>query len=234
MNFVAPMNMNDQVTISMASVPERQAGMLRVVESLLPYCDNFDICLNGYPNVKYDGFGDPKVNVLRVPNIGPRGKFWLAHRTPGYHIVVDDDLIYPADYVTTLIRGVEKYKRKAVVGVHGQFIVQGTAELMLLKHQEALSQDIQVHMLGTGTMAYHTDAFNVNMADLTPGKIDDQVAALALEAGVPMIALRHDAGWLVEDPELAMQRPLRRDMEALEAARKRMLGRVWIFRPMPE
>ena len=238
MNSIAPMNLNDQITISMASIPERMDGMLRVLETLLPYCDNFDVCLNGYDaGMTHPLFDDPKVFVSMIDpkgDLGARGKFYMAHRTPGYHITVDDDLVYPVDYVATLLRGVEKYKRKAVVGFHGQFIVQGTGALILLKHQDALSQDIPVHMLGTGTMAYHTDAFNEDMRSLVPGKVDDQVASLAMEFGLPMIALKHDAQWLVEDEAMALRRPLRRNTELLEAARKRMANRNWTFKPMPE
>ena len=238
MNFVTPMNLNDQITISMASIPERADGMVRVMIDLLPYCDNFDVCLNGYPaDVNYQGFNDPKVNVIRMlvgDGAGAGGKFYASRRTPGYHITVDDDLMYPQDYVATLIRGLEKYKRQAIVGIQGSFIVQGNASLISIYHQTALSQDIPVHMLGTGTMAYHTDSFNVDMTQFHPGKIDDQVAAMALQAHVPMIVLAHDANWLKEDTEVAMKRPLRRDLHALEAARQRMLGRIWTFSPMPE
>jgi len=230
---VSAMSMNDQITISMASIPEREAGMLRVVETLLPYCDNFDVCLNGYPNIQYDVLTDPKVNVLRA-DWGARGKFYASRRTPGYHITVDDDLIYPTDYVATLIRGLEKYKRRAVVGIQGSFIVQGQGSLISLYHQNDLSQDIPVHMLGTGTMAYHTDSFNVDINALSEGKIDDQVAIMAGEAQVPMITLAHPGNWLVEDPDLALRKPLRRNLDYLEMARKRMVSRIWTFLPMPE
>lgn len=238
MNSIATMDLNDQITISMASMPERTAGMLRVLETLLPYCDNFDLCLNAYPgDMTHPLFDDPKVCVSmmsRAGDLGARGKFQLCHRTPGYHITVDDDLVYPQDYVTTLIRGLEKYKRRAVVGLQGSFIVQGDASLISMYHQNALSQDTPVHMLGTGTMAYHTDAFNVDMRALKPGKVDDQVAAMAQQAHVPMICLAHDAQWLTEDPDMALRSPLRRNLEVLDDARRRMLGRVWTFLPMPE
>lgn len=229
------MNMNDQITISMASIPERESGMRRVVASLLPYCDNFDVCLNGYPNVAYPELDDPKVNIIRpAQDPGAAGKFWASRRTPGYHITVDDDLIYPNDYVATLIRGLEKYKRRAVVGIQGSMVVQGNGSLISFYHQNALNTDLPVHILGTGTMAYHTDAFNVDLADLAPGKIDDQVAALVSRAHLPLIVLAHDASWLVEDSALALTKPLRRNMQCLEDARKRMVGRIWLFEPLPE
>ena len=49
-----------------------------------------------------------------------------------------------------------------------------------------------------------------------------------------MIALAHASNWLVEDADLALRKPLRRNLDYLEMARKRMNARVWTFLPMPE
>lgn len=234
-NSITSMDLNEQITVSMASIPERESGMLRTVRTFLPYCDNFDVCLNGYPHADYDELKEPAVNVVRPDrDLGAAGKFYMTHRTPGYHIIVDDDLVYPEDYVMTILRGLNKYKRKAVVGFQGHFITHGIGSLISMYHQNALSQDLPVHMLGTATIAYHTDGFNIDYRNLLPGKVDDQIAGMAMEAGVPMICLEHAANWLVEDTKIALIRPLRRNMAYLEAACKRMANRTWTFKPMPE
>lgn len=64
----------------------------------------------------------PNVEVLQgyAGNIQDNGKFYAVDKIDksSYVFTVDDDIIYPKDYVRRMITKVEEYGRKAVVGVH--------------------------------------------------------------------------------------------------------------------
>lgn len=204
-------NADEQITIGMASIPERETGMLRALEQLLPQCDHFDLYLNGYDKnftVKLPvELTKGKLTVFNETDIGPHGKLFMAHRTTGYFLTVDDDLIYPANYVTHIIQGIEKYNRGAYVGYHGALLAQYSDPMQppcrcLFSHQDLVPMDIVVHMLGTGILGYHSSAGMVDWRTFEPGKIDDQVAAYAQDRRIPMICLMHDKNWVIEDKKL--------------------------------
>ena len=228
----------DRITVGMASVFSRCKGMIRVLESLLPACDHFDLYLNDYPiGFQLPIFNDEKLTVYRAPpDLGARGKLYMAHRTPGYWLTVDDDLIYPADYTYKMVQAIEKYQRQAIVGVHGALFVKPPDPMqpqtrVLFSHAARLEHDLPVHMLGTGIMAYHSDTIMLDWRPMEPGKIDEQVAVVAQESRVPMLCVAHPDDWVVEDDNLKYRDALRRDRQASEAAVKRQ-QRPWdLFLP---
>ena len=229
---------DDQITIGMASIPVRASGMLRVLEQLLPQCDHFDLYLNGYDkNYTVPLPADATKNKLMVikdaPDIGPHGKLYLAHRTSGYFLTVDDDLIYPAGYVTHIIQGIEKYNRTAFVGYHGALLAEYSDAMQppcrcLFSHQDLVTEDLVVHMLGTGILGYHSSTGMIDWRKFEPGKIDDQVAAFAQDKRIPMVCLKHDRNWVVEDKKLFLTgTAMRRNGPAALRQIERMKARNW-------
>ena len=227
MNLSLTSSDDESITIGMASVPSRMKGMLKNVEQLVSSCDQFDLYLNGYPK----GFwtktlDDPKINVYRDRDIGAHGKLYMAHRTRGYFITIDDDLIYPQGFTYAMVQAIEKYKREAIVGVHGALFVQRHDAMqpqsrVLFSHMVYLEHDLPVHMLGTGIMAYHSDAIMFDWRDMEPGKIDEQVAIIAQERRIPMLCIAHPDNWVMEDDNLKFKDCLRRNKEASAKAVER-------------
>jgi hypothetical protein len=231
------MTPDDQITISMASVPSRMEGMERVVRDLFPYCDNFDVYLNNYPEgFRIPIFDDPKVTIYTGEDLGARGKFFMAHRTPGYFLTVDDDLIYPQDYVQKTLAGIDKYQRQAVVGYHGALFAQQPDAMqpqtrILFSHIVHLAHDLPVHMLGTGLFAYHSDTTIIDYRDFEPGKIDEQTAIMCQEKRIPTLCLAHPDRWVTEDDNLKYRDALRRNVAASEKAIERQQRQWELFLP---
>lgn len=225
-------NHEDQITIGMASIPERETGMKRTLETLLPTCDNFDVYLNRYPaNYTCDLFKDPKVSVFRGEDIGARGKMYTAHRTPGYYLTVDDDLFYPPDYSFKMVQAIDKYKRQAFVGGHGVIFCKDPDPAqpqmrILFSHAAEVPLDLPVHMLGTGVMGFHSSTYQIDWKQFEPGKIDEQVAIIGQNFRIPMVCIKHPDNWVREDDQLKLVCALRRDRKASEAAVNRR-KRIW-------
>ena len=228
-------NDDERITIGMASIPGRMLGMQATIEALLPQCDQFDVYLNNYPGgFHVPVFDDAKVNVFHgTTDIGARGKLYMAHRTPGYFLTVDDDLIYPSNYVMTAIAGIEKYKRQAVCGFHGVHFGRDPDPMqpnprILYSHAGNVPADMIVHMLGTGLLAYHSDTIKIDWRKFEPGKIDEQTAILCQEQRIPMICLAHPEDFVVEDADLMYVDALRRNKPASQKAIERQ-QREWHF-----
>ena len=55
-----------------------------------------------------------KINAVRSQNeigdIGDRGKFYWCEKIKGIHLTVDDDILYPADYVEKIVEGMNRNK----------------------------------------------------------------------------------------------------------------------------
>jgi hypothetical protein len=195
------------VSVSVASVPDRARGLAAVVQALLPQADLVHVYLNGYDTVP--GFLDhPRIRVARSQRDGDRGdagKFFWSDRVHGYHLVCDDDLRYPADYVESLVASIDAYGRAAVVGFHGavlhEEIVDYHRSRTLSHFQRALPEDRVVHVLGTGVAGYHTTALTVRPSDFrTPNMADIWFALLGQRQRVPFVCLQREANWVRPAP----------------------------------
>ena len=230
---IMPMNNDDSITIAMASIPERAGGMAAVLRTLLPQCDYFDLCLNGYPmGFHCAEMDDPKVTIFRHSrDMGDRGKFIMANRVKGYYLTVDDDLLYPGDYAYRTVQAIESYQRQAIVGWHGTIYVvtpdpsQPKMRCMYF-FLEARPEDVLVHHLGTGCMGYHTSCFQVDWRTMVQG-VDDQVGWMAQQQCVPMIVIRHGLREIEENPACAEVGAYKRNLRIIEESFRREQSHNW-------
>jgi FkbM family methyltransferase len=222
-----------EVLASVASIAPRERGLRRVVESILPQVDRLGVFLNDYKRVPAFLEHD-KVEVRRSQEDGLRGdagKFAWAGSTAGYHVVCDDDLAYPPDYVDRLIDGIERHGRRAVVGFHGSILADEVRDYhqsrRLLHFASGLETDTPVHVLGTGAVAYHATAIGVSEADFESVNMADVwFALLGQRRRVPFVCLRRPPRWLTEQSGLRagsiyvsarMQGTASRETEAVRA-----------------
>ena len=199
----------DMVTASMATFPARKESLMKTVAYLLPQVDQLNVYLNGYIAVP-PFLRHPKITAVlssQTPfgDRGDAGKFYWADSVKGFHLTVDDDLLYPPDYVQTLVRWVTHYKRKAVVGCHGAVITEPFVSYYRSRRvhhfQSNIEVPIPVHCLGTGTVCYHTDCIRVVREDFKhPNMADIWFAVLGQEQKVPFMCVAHSASWLRAQP----------------------------------
>jgi FkbM family methyltransferase len=202
---------DDFVTVSMASIPSRRAGLSRVVAALLDQVDQLNVYLNHYDDVP-TFLRHPRIRVERSQDHGDlrdNGKFFfLADARPGYYLTVDDDIVYPPDYVDHLLAKLRQYADRAIVGLHGtilpakveRFFAPNGRTVLSFKHE--LVEDRQVHLLGTGTTAWHTRAIPLAFGDFaSTGMADLWLGAAAQRHRVPMFSVARPNGWLrpIED-----------------------------------
>lgn len=192
-----------KVTVSLASIPSRTHLLEKVVQCLLPQVDQLNVYLNNYGRVP--GFiTHPKITVAQSERHGDRGdsgKFFWSSNCEGYFFTCDDDILYPPDYVKKMVASIEKYQRKVVVGVHGAILKQPIQSYYnsrrVLHYMRGLPEPIQVHVLGTATVAFHTSTIRINPGDFKkPNMADIWFALEGQRQKIPFLCIERKSGWL--------------------------------------
>lgn len=193
--------MSSKVAIGIAAVPERSENLGRVVKRLLPQCDRLTITLNGWGEREPDIPTNKKI-VLRVKdtNIGSQVKFACCYDWDGYCLSVDDDILYPPDYVKRMTECLDKFGRKAIVGVHGSIAnpdpIHGFMRRRKIIHFRAVVGTVTpVLFVGAGTACFHTDHFRIYPEECEVPNISDTYL-MCLSAPMPHYIIDRGKAWL--------------------------------------
>lgn len=192
----------DPVRVGIASMSGREDGLRQVVEILSPQADEVCVYLNDMEVVPDILPHLPNVRYFLGPDTGDRGKFKFLEGFEGYYLTCDDDIAYAPFHVQSIIDGIERYGRKAVVGWHGSIFKDNFEEFYNPKSRQVLSfkflrgKDTPVHLLGTGVCGFHTSTVDVSFDDfLYPNMADVFMAINAKKQNVPMVVLAHGKDW---------------------------------------
>lgn len=192
---------HDRVRIGIATMPGREAGLERVLEILAPQADEIFVYLNGMTDVPESLPIRNNVRYFVGPDYGDRAKFLFLQDFNGYYLTCDDDIAYASYHVKSIIDGIERYGRRAVVGWHGSIFSPDFSEFYNAKHRRVLSfrfprrDDTGAHLLGTGASGFHTSTINLRFEDFDyPNMADVFFALEAQEQEIPMVVLAHEGG----------------------------------------
>lgn len=197
----------DPVVAAVATTPDRVPMLEKMVASILPQVNRLYVYLNGHESIpnccKHERITVEHSNDHG--NLTDSGKFFWADKVEGFYLTCDDDIVYPADYVETLVQHLEARDRKAVVTLHGRVFPERMPvksyykdkRIRLLHNQHSQALDEVVHVGGSGVMAFHTSVFKVSLLDFkAPRMADIWVSRAALEQGLPVVCLRRPEKWL--------------------------------------
>lgn len=198
----------NRVIISMATMPERVEVLKSTVNSLLPQCDELHIYLNNFTNIP-EFLQDFKIichlSNLCEGDLGDVGKFYGLQNKIGYLFSVDDDLIYPPDYVQKMITGIKKYN--SPVTLHGKIFntapikkyYSGASIKETFPCLHAVKEDKEVQIAGSGVFAYHSNMINFDIKDFKHINMSDiYCSILCHKAGLKMFVLAHEKGYIKE------------------------------------
>ncbi|MBF8780857.1 glycosyltransferase [Pseudomonas fulva] len=201
------------VIVSLCSIPERADLLRQVLASLAPQVDALHVYLDRYesiPDFVLNCHSQVTVYLSKDhPGLRDNGKFlaFAALSEDCYYFTADDDIIYPPDYVASMVRRIEDYGRQAVIGVHGVLLpeqAEGYFSSYRKVHmfKKELERDALVNNLGTGTVAFHSGL--LRGLDLThfgtPGMADLHLSVFCKQRNIPMVALARPEDWLQELP----------------------------------
>jgi hypothetical protein len=121
----------------------------------------------------------------------------------GYFLSIDDDLIYPPNYVEYMVGKSKEYGDNKVITLHGRNFSKfpvGSYYRSATERYSCLTKvknDVKVQFGGTGVMCFHSSLLKIplsyfraaNMADVWVGKH-------CIENNIEIICAKHDEGYI--------------------------------------
>lgn len=205
---------NIPVIAGMATTRDRKEAMWEAIETLHPQVDLLYVYVNdgthgeGYHVTSKVAFMDgPRL----FGDMGDAGKFAMATTISvtdrnAYFFAVDDDIKYPNDYTSYLISCLNEYEDNRVVGLHGKIVndkistyYRDKTNMKWLHHKMVQSDNIPVHILGTGLLAFNLKRMVLRMEEIMqePRNAADIHFAIACQRrAVGMVCVAHDAEYI--------------------------------------
>jgi len=200
----------DKITAYMATFPSREDVIGNAIKSLINQVDKLVIWANGDVKLPSECY-HPKIEILYAKDIldtdiGCAGKFALAYEWDGYVFTVDDDIVYPSDYVEKSIAKIEEYQRKCVFSWHGRiqylpaisYRGKGT-NYKNCSFQANVEEDTDCNIIGTGCLFFHTDAINpkYDIMEMCWSNVSDILFAISMNMRqIRTIVPAHNKDWI--------------------------------------
>ena len=195
---------DEDVTIAMATHPCRVDAYVDVVYQLLSQCTRMCICFNGFDEIPKNLPKSEKIIAIcangkngNPPDLGCNNKMYWLGDFPGYYATVDDDIIYPPNYIQTIKDALDKCDRKAIVSFHGHIYKPVNGKINIRDKQllwfKLNHPTKYCHRLGMGVAMSYPSKLNLSkdvFLKHPKNTGDDELMALwAQRNHVPMICL---------------------------------------------
>jgi hypothetical protein len=187
------------VIAGMATMPSRAHTFRKAFSSIVGQVDRLYLYLDGHAEVPDFVRSDQRVTPIlsrNQPGLHANGKLLgLCHEQGPYlYVCVDDDFLYPSDFVARLKAGLAAENGHAIVGYHASILERPLLRYhrnrRVLHYSARVPTKREVDVLGTGAVMFSSAALHfdvrawpwVNMVDLG-------LAIEAASAGLPLICL---------------------------------------------
>ena len=229
----------EPVTVTLATFPPRLEGLRRTVADILPQLNDGDrlcVYLNLYtepPDFILDAVRTGKLEYVIGRDLGSQGKLWWLGERTGYYLTIDDDILYPRDYVSRLVGGIDKYDRSAWVSYHGaEYHTVASGALAEPDHPRTarecypyfgtVMRDVPVNTVGNGCGGCYPGSFGLTFDMIATGELhsgdDEDVAIWAQKHGVPLVVLAHRIGWLRANEVVTYEGAMHRNQGCISAS----------------
>jgi len=195
--------MSETRIVNVASY-NRIDSLVKSLESIIDQCDIINVSLNSHdgdiPEILYHD----KVNLILSDNsLGDAMKFYMLDKSNGYYLTIDDDLIYPPNYVEHMIAKCKEYGNTRVMTLHGRnfssfpiasYYRSATERYACLN---TVNKNVIVQFGGTGVMCFHTDLFKLPIGYfIYPNMADVWIGKYCMENKIEILCVKHDSGYI--------------------------------------
>lgn len=188
----------------MSTYPARRHEVAQAIESVMHQVDLLHICFNEYETIpKF--IKNPKINAF-IPKKNYRdvGKFVMNDFQDDDTIVyLDDDIVYPNNYVELMSSYLHKDPTNSVVGLHGviysDFFCGHPSARKVFTFNKRLDEERQVNQLGTGTVVCKgVNAPPLEFMDGSQKFVDVRFARYQHERNIELLCCSRPQDWLLE------------------------------------
>lgn len=190
----------------MATYPARHATLAQVVASLAPQVDRLFI----YANETTEGLPrlDDQPNVIVLDsrryegNLSANGKIFPIRFLKDCTVfTVDDDFLYPPDYVSRYLHVLGIFRNRCCVTTHGSLFPERPhwyyERCHVFSGVQALNAAQLVTLAGSGTFAFHQAALPLRPEEfLDEIMVDLKLSLAAAERKLPIWCLARPKSWL--------------------------------------
>lgn len=192
------------VIAGMASIPGRNENLQKCINSIIGQVDQLHIYLNGYKSVPSWLLDIDNLIIYKsedYDDLGDAGKFFAYDLCDcDYYFSVDDDILYPENYVVTLIEYADKFQTP--VGVHGSifsypyrgYYAPNGRYVHHFKDSNPIAK--RVHVLGTGTLCIPKKLIPKIPSFLYPNMADIWFAEYCANKNIPLMCIPRAFKWL--------------------------------------
>ncbi|MFB2532214.1 hypothetical protein ACEYYA_08600 [Paracoccus sp. p3-h83] len=186
----------------MATFPSRHELCPTAVNSILPQVDRLFLVLNQYEAMP-DWARDEKITaVIPDRDLKDVGKFYFTPDPDDLVFFVDDDILYPADYVAlTQARFAKLARSTSCVGYFGNALSPheqpGRVKWKTFQFEQPLGRTVGASLLGTGTVcAWGRNVPPLDFMTDYIGICDMGFALWQMQTGCLTWVLPRDGGWM--------------------------------------
>jgi hypothetical protein len=191
---------------SIATMPSRLNTFKLVMDRILPQVDLCFVFLDNFNEIPSFLRDQRKIKIYLSQHEGElhtSGRY-LALKdldTPSIVLFIDDDILYPHDYISTLVKRLGALSRDAIVGVHGRKFKPPYASYIedvdSYHFAQELMSNTEVDELGGGTCAFLSNAMDFDVREwVYTDACDIQLAIEAQKRGIRRICIKRPRGWL--------------------------------------
>lgn len=193
------------IIANMATFPARVEICKQVVDSIYNQVDQINLCFNEFKQIPKEYAKYHKLNPV-IPDTDYKdvGKFVHKVSDNDEVILIDDDIIYPCDYIKVLRYFYKKYQHlNIIVGTHGIIypdLYDGSVssrKVFTFKH--SLKRPRVVNQLGTGTV--YLKGSQMPSLEYMKGSqsfVDVRFSKYMFEKGIGLICIPRGADWQKE------------------------------------
>ena len=182
------------ITANLATIKSRRYTLKGVIDSLKNQVDTVRVYANDYvPEVK-------DAEVYTGEDYTDNSKFYWLPESEGIYLSCDDDLIYPPDYVETILEGMKKYTG-CWITFHGRKLLGYGLDYyrghLVYRCLGDVAGDYELDVPGTGVSAFNTKDFKFDMREWEYKRMSDIMAGQEIaKRKKKIICLSHKAGWI--------------------------------------
>ena len=182
------------ITANLATIKSRRYTLQGVIDSLKDQVDTVRVYANDYvPEVR-------DAEVYTGEDYTDNSKFYWLLESEGIYLSCDDDLIYPPDYVETILEGMRKYPG-CWITFHGRKLLGYGLDYyrghLVYRCLGDVAGDYELDVPGTGVSAFNTKDFKFDMREWKYKRMSDIMAGQEIaKRKKKIICLHHKAGWI--------------------------------------